>query len=172
LAPPILPADDFQSVLDRPADQRRREFQYRFAQSAVFGLPVVALQCYGRSLGGPESDRWIAILQALLAGWVVYVGAAGMLFEGVLLLSRPRLSPDLLPAVIAVALYLASLLRGVVHLVAPGGGPFPRLYFHWTVAVLTCWTGVRWWQLRRARAGTSGDDSDRPKGPGVPDAGH
>ena len=150
MAPPTPPAVDFLSVLDRPADQHRREFQYRFAQSAVFGLPVLALQWFGRSLGGPESDRWVAILQALLR------------------LVRGRLTPDLLPAAFAVLLYLASVMLGIAHVVAPRTGPFPPVYFHWTVAVLVCWTGLRWWQLSGMHKSTSAANDDaRPPGPGA-----
>ena len=64
-----------------------REFQYRFAQATVFGLPVIALQICGPSLGGADAPRWVAILQILLCGWIVYVGAAGILFEGAILLA-------------------------------------------------------------------------------------
>src|SRR4051812_19198715 len=75
--PSVPPA--LHSVLDRPEAQRLQEFRYRFGQSVVFGLPVLALQWFGRSLGGAESDRWVALLQGLLAGWVVYVAATGVL---------------------------------------------------------------------------------------------
>ena len=75
----------------------------------MFGLPVLALQWKGTALGGAEADRWVGILQALLAGWVVYVGAAGMLFEGLILLPR-RVMAELIPALLAVAAYLFSLV--------------------------------------------------------------
>ena len=64
--PPV--AAELHSVIDRPQAQRLQEFRYRFGQSVVFGLPVLALQWFGRSLGGAESERWVALLQALLAG--------------------------------------------------------------------------------------------------------
>src|SRR5437867_3364487 len=79
---------DLQSVLSRPPQERQREHRYRFAQTLIFGLPVLALQWFGRRLGGEEQDRWIGLLQALLTGWIVYVGAAGLAFEGLLLLRR------------------------------------------------------------------------------------
>src|SRR5439155_14755490 len=75
-------------LLARPDEQRFREYKYRCAQAIIFGIPVIALQLFGRSLGGPEAPRWIAILQALLSGWVVYVAAAGMIFEGLILIPR------------------------------------------------------------------------------------
>src|SRR2546428_9823632 len=90
---PRAPATDTPvPVFDRSAAQRRQEFKYRFGQSIVFGLPVIALQWFGRSLGGAEPDRWVTLFQALLAGWAVYVRATRMLGEGGLLLPvrRPR----------------------------------------------------------------------------------
>jgi len=139
----------FIDLLHRPADQRRREFQYRFAQSTVFGLPVLGLQWFGHSLGGPESDRWVALLQALLAGWVVYVGAAGMAFEAGVWLVRRRLTADLVPAVSAILLYLATLVRLAAYAVSSLPGPFPAGWFHWAAALLILWTGLRWWHFTR-----------------------
>lgn len=140
-----LPPDAVDSLLNRPADQRKREFQYRFAQSAIFGLPVFALQLFGRSLGGAEADRWVSILQALLAGWVVYVAAAGMLFESIVWLGRRKLTIDLIPAAAAVSLYGLSLVRTLYGIWLPSRS-FPVL-FHWEVLVLLAWTGSRWWWL-------------------------
>jgi cation transport ATPase len=154
--PPPAHYDPLHSQLARPADQRVREYQDRFAQSAVFGLPVLLLQAFGRSLGGPESNRWVAVFQAVLAGWIVYVGAAGMLFESLLWLARRRITADLLPSLAAAGLYLLGLARLASHLLAvniapashPRGAPFPPLPFHWAVLLLVAWTGARWWWLR------------------------
>ena len=44
------------NLLSRPPEQRLREYKYRFSQSIVFGLPVVALQLYGRALGPADSE--------------------------------------------------------------------------------------------------------------------
>lgn len=152
MARPPLPPDAVDSLLNRPADQRKREFQYRFAQSAVFGLPVFALQLFGRSLGGAEADRWVSILQALLAGWVVYVAAAGMLFEGIVWLGRRKLTIDLIPAAAAVSLYVLSLVRTLYGIWLPSRS-FPVL-FHGAVLALLVWTGGRWcWLFCCARAG-------------------
>lgn len=152
--PPVPPAPDLASLLDRAPEQRKREYQYRFAQSLVFGLPVFALEGFGRSLGGLEADRWVAVLEALLAGWVLYVGAAGMLFEGVLRLRRRQITADLLPATVAALLYVATVARVAFHVIGARGGrimvhpdrTFPDLWFHWAVAVLILWTGLRWWR--------------------------
>src|SRR3954471_24338351 len=101
-------------LLARPAEQRLREYKYRCAQALIFGLPVLGLAVFGPSLGGPEAPRWIAILQALLTGWIVFVGAAGMLFERLVLLPRKGAHPELLVSLAAVALYLATLIFHVL----------------------------------------------------------
>ena len=123
----------------------------------VFGLPVFGLELFGRSLGGPESGRWVALLQGLLAGWVLYVGAAGMLLEGILWLRRRRLGGDLLVAGVAVAASLFTLARLATyaltpHAPSPRPANFPALWFHWAVLLLIVWTGVRWWSFSRGAA--------------------
>ena len=130
-----------EQLLARPIDQRLREYKYRCAQSLVFGLPVVALQYFGTSLGGPEAPRFIAILQMLLAGWVMYVGAAGMLVEGAILLEQRRFTWDLIIAVSAIGLYVGSLVA-TGCIVFTGRGPFP--IFHVPVMLVGIWTGIRW----------------------------
>ena len=130
------------ALLDRPADQRRREYQYRFAQSVVFGLPVLALQWFGRSLGGAEAARWVAVLQAALAGWVVYVGAAGMLFESLLRLGRRQVAADLVPSAAAVALFAVGAWHAA--LLVADAAAHPAQTFHWSVLLLIGWTGMRW----------------------------
>jgi hypothetical protein len=146
------PPARLEQLLARPDDQRLREYKYRCAQAVVFGVPVFALQWLGPSLGGPEAPRWIAILEALLAGWVVYVGAAGMLFERIVLLPRRGVHVELLVAFLAVALYLTSLIRGVIPIFITGhvgGGP---LLFPWSVALIAVWSAMRWRQFAaRAR---------------------
>ena len=145
-APPSAdpPSDRLSALLARPDDQRLREYKYRFSQAAVFGLPVLALQLWGRALGGSDSDRWVGILQALLAGWVVYVGAAGMLFEGLILLSR-RVIADLIPALVAVLAYLFSLIS-VLHVLLTGQLWYRPLLFHVSVIIVTAWTGLQWYR--------------------------
>jgi hypothetical protein len=140
-------------LLERPEAQRLQEFRYRFGQSAVFGLPVVALQWFGRSLGGTESDLWVTLFQALLAGWVVYVAATGMLAEAALLLLTRRRPPAAglayaLVAAAAVTGYLLSLPRLVLLMAHRGtaGTPWPSV-LHWVVIMLAVWTGMRWRRL-------------------------
>jgi len=140
-----LRASRLNELLSRPREQRLREYKYRFGQSLVFGLPVIALQWYGRALGPTDSERWVALLSALLAGWVVYVNL-GMLFEGILLLpSERRVTGDLVVAVIAVALYVSSLLSAA-HGIVTGRLLWPLL-FHACVIVLGAWSAWQW--LRR-----------------------
>jgi hypothetical protein len=148
--PPTTP-----SILDRPLVERCREFKYRFAQSAVFGAPVLALESFGQALGGAESDLWVSLFQALLAGWVVYVAAVGMLSEGVLLMLAGRRMPKLLltdfaMAAVAALSYLVGLacLLGLLtgHALDGPRRPHP---FSSAVILLSLWTGVRWWHLSK-----------------------
>ena len=139
-------------MLNRPAEQRLREYKYRFSQSIVFGLPVLALQYYGPRLGPTDSQRWVSLLQALLCGWVLYVNL-GMFFEGVILLAQ-RITGDFLIASLAIALYLASLISAV-HGIVTTRLWYPLL-FHVCVIVLALWTAWRWRALARRRpAGSS-----------------
>src|SRR5687768_14890732 len=141
------PESRIQNLLSRPPEQRIREYKYRFGQSVVFGLPVIALQVYGRALGPADSERWVSLLQALLAGWVLYVNL-GMLFEGVLLLPARRVTGDLVVAVFAVALYAYSLISAA-HGIVTTRLLFRPLLFHVVVMVLAAWTGWRWWRCAR-----------------------
>lgn len=136
-----------ENLLARPDDQRLREFKYRFSQSVVFGIPVIALELWGRDLGGNDAERWVGILQALLAGWVVYVGAAGMLFEGFILLPR-RVIADLIPALVAVLAYLVSVIS-VLHVLFTGQLWYEPLLFHVSVIVVATWTGFQWYRWTR-----------------------
>jgi cation transport ATPase len=136
----------FQQLLHRPLEQRAREFKYRFAQAAIFGLPVIALQMYGRSLGGSpqEAQRWVALLQALLAGWVTYVAAMGILAEGLFLLAAARrVMIDLPVALLGVMMYLYSAIA-TCGIFFTGQLLYGPLLFHWTVLLLGAWSGARW----------------------------
>jgi hypothetical protein len=144
--------DRLTELLNRPPEQRVREYKYRFSQSIVFGLPVVALQWCGPRLGPADAQRWVSLLQALLCGWVIYVNL-GMLFEGLITL-RQRIGGDLVIAAAAVTLYLVSLVSAL-HGIFTGRLWYPLL-FHVCVMVLALWTGWRWLTLARRRpAGSS-----------------
>ena len=134
-----------EKLLFRPPEQRLREYKYRFGQSIVFGLPVIALELWGRALGPADWQRWVSLFEALLAGWVLYVNL-GMLFEGVLLL-RQRVTGDFIIASIAAIIYLASLISAL-HGIIFARVWYPLL-FHVCVIVLAGWTLWRW--LRHAR---------------------
>lgn len=142
------------ALLDRPPSQRLLEYRYRFGQSTVFGVPVVALEAFGRALGGAEADRWVALFQALLSGWVVYVAATGMLAEGMLnLLARRRTRReaviDASVALLALLLYLVSVPRVVALLVGYPAREWPGSFAE-CVVVLAAWTGLRWAQKRNS----------------------
>jgi hypothetical protein len=154
---PASPSDatGLHSVLDRTQAQRIQEFRYRFGQAAVFGLPVFALKWFGGSLGGAESERWVALLQALLAGWVVYVAATGMLVEAGIIISTRRRMPlaiglDALIAGSCAGFYLFSLVRPVGLLVRPHFA-WPA-GFHWCVLTLAAWSALRWAGISRLAA--------------------
>jgi hypothetical protein len=102
---------------------------------------------FGHALGGPEAERWVGILQALLAGWVMYVGAAGMLFEGLLRL-RQKFTADLAIAATAVLMYLASLLS-LLGIVVNGRLLYRPLMFHLSVLVIAVWAGMMWYRMSR-----------------------
>jgi len=130
------------NLLSRPSDQRLREYKYRFAQSAVFGLPVIGLQYFGLRLGGAEAAVWVGLLQALLAGWILYIAAAGMLFEGLLLI-RKKITPDLMVALLSAGLYLASAI-GLVLLLFQFDLERRIFWFHASVMLLILWCGIQW----------------------------
>ena len=131
-----------EDLRSRPQEQRLREYKYRCAQSIIFGIPVIALQLFGRRLGGPEAALWVAVLQAALASWIVYVGAAGMLAEGVVLL-RERVSPDFLVAVLAIVFYLGSL-AALTYILCTSRAFDRRFYFDAAVIVIAIWNGAQW----------------------------
>src|SRR5688572_30779422 len=160
------PQSTVDNLLARPSEQRLREYKYRFAQSIVFGVPVVALQVYGRALGPTDSERWVSLLQALLAGWVLYVNL-GMLFEGILLLPARRVTGDFVVSIVAVALYAYSLLSAA-HGVVTGRLLFRPLLFHVVVIALAAWTGWRWWQMARISAAPEPRATSPAPGPADP----
>ena len=144
-------SSQIRAVLNRPPSERLREYKYRFAQSTVFGLPVIALHYFGPSLGGPEAGRWVGMLQTLLAGWVMYVGAMGMLVEGILL---RKATADAIAALVAISFYLSSAF-GVVYLfVTMRPATIPGL-FHGTVILIMAWSALQWIRIARTRV-TSG----------------
>ena len=136
------------SLLARPRQQRLLEYKQRCAQAIVFGLPMLGLQWFGHLLGGApmEQQRWISILQALLSGWVIYVGATGMLIEGIFL--WPRVTADFVVAMVATLIYLFSAISttGIFFIGRPFYGP---LLFHWSSILLAGWCGWRWWGMSR-----------------------
>ncbi|HEX8524164.1 MAG TPA: hypothetical protein VF669_18060 [Tepidisphaeraceae bacterium] len=132
-------SDRVKQLIDRPAEVRRREYQYRFAQTVVFGLPVTALALWARVLDPVHHERWGTVMQALLAGWVMYVNA-GMVVEGILV---RRVTGDLVASLIGAGIYLWSL-GAAVHILVDGRVWYRPILFGWSVAVMAIWTGARW----------------------------
>lgn len=130
----------------RVVAERTREYKYRFSQTMVFGLPVVALQLFGRVLGPADWERWVSLLQALLAGWVLYVNL-GMFIEGIVALWWRQLSADLLIVALAAGLYFHGALGAIAGIIS-NELPYPLL-FHAMVILLAGWTGWRWWRMAR-----------------------
>jgi cation transport ATPase len=141
--PPPNPLDsatsNIDAVLHRPPSERLREYKYRFAQSTVFGLPVLALHFAGPSLGGSEAARWIGLLQLLLTTWVMYVGVIAM---GVEALLRRRFTADAAAAAMGAGFYLAALCN--LALIAALRSTTEYGAFAATVAVAMLWNGGRW----------------------------
>ena len=146
-SPPAQPdSSSIQQLIARPDEQRLREHKYRFAQTVVFGLPVLALQRWGSILGPIDSIRWASVLEALLTGWIIYVNF-GMIIEG-LVVRRWSVILDFVVASIALALYAWSL-TAVIHVLARGTiWPSPLL-FHICILLLMLWTGAQWFRLSR-----------------------
>lgn len=141
-------------MLNRPLDQRIREHKYRCAQSLVFGLPVIGLQYFGYQLGGPESARWVTVMQIVLTGWILFVAGTGMLSEGiVLLVARRRVTADFIVALIALALFVFSCISAAVFFL---GTNSPPRFFHVVVIILAAWSGVRWISAGKSTTPQSG----------------
>ena len=127
-------------LLNRPVAERIREYKYRFAQSAVFGMPVLALHFIGPQLGGPEAPRWIGLLEMLLAGWVVYVGVLAMVVEAMM---RKKISLDSIIASLALLSYLIAAISFLRAMILAQGF---HLYWGFPAAVLIsiALNGARW----------------------------
>ena len=132
-------------LLNRPATERLREYKYRFAQSAVFGLPVVAVSLFGFSLGGPEAGRWVGLLQMLMGGWVIYVGALAMIVDALL---RKKWTVDGLVGMAAVLLY-AMGVGAVLHLFLQPQPLALQQSFLWGVVLVCLWNGLQWLRFRK-----------------------
>ena len=141
---PPAPSDPIEQLLARSVEQRCREYKYRFAQTVVFGLPVLALELWSPALDPMGHQRWSPILQALLAGWVLYVNA-GMLIEGIIL---RRLTPDLLITSSALLVYLWSLVS-TLHILITGQAWFRPILFAACVLLLGAWTAIQWFRHAR-----------------------
>lgn len=110
---------------------------------------MLALQAFGRGLGGPESARWVALFQALLTGWVVYVGAGGLLYDGIAALAgHGRVAASLLVGLVAAVLYLFSLWRSVATFAS---GAAPHTCYHLVILLIAAWSGINWLRLAQKK---------------------
>jgi hypothetical protein len=134
--------DPVQELLNRPVEHRAREYRYRFAQTVVFGLPVVGLWAWGPMLDPNGYGRWGTVLEALLTGWILYVNA-GMVIEGLML---RRVTGDLVVSSLVVGMYGWGVVWMIGNLVSGAGSG--AILFLVCVVVLGGWTGVRWVLLR------------------------
>jgi len=120
----------------------------------VFGLPVIGLQYFGTQLGGPESARWVTIMQIVLTGWILFVAGTGMISEGiVLLIARRRVSIDFVVASIALLLFVFSCVSTAMFFF---GSNSPPRFFHVVVIMLASWSALRWISAGRSTTRGSG----------------
>ena len=133
------------AILNRPDAERLREYKYRFAQSTVFGLPVIALHFVGPLLGGEESGRWVGLFQMLLAGWVMYVGVMGMAVESLL---RRTITSDGLIALAAIICYLSAFCA-LFYLFTTAKPPKFHGEFYWAVVIALVWSAVQWFRTSK-----------------------
>ena len=140
--PPDPPS--LQQLINRPKSERRREYRYRFAQTLVFGLPVIALAVWGPLLGPTDWQRWSTVLQALLTGWILYINL-GLLLEPIV---AKQHYADLAIIVTALVIYLWSI-AGTAHVLLTGRSSNRSALYCICVAVLSIWNAVRWLQLKR-----------------------
>ena len=136
-----------ESILHRPISERLREYKYRFAQCAVFGLPVLGLHLFGAKLGGPEAGRWIGLMQALLTGWCLYLAALPMLSESLMLLAKGKMKVELLVALAAMVLYVIGAVGWIFTL--RGRSALLPSAFALVVLILIAWSGGQWLRLAR-----------------------
>src|SRR6185295_9175663 len=116
----------------------------------VFGLPVIALHFFGARLGGPEAARWIGLMQALLAGWCLYLAALPMLSEGLMLLAMGKMKFELLVSIVAMILYVVGVVGWILSL--RGRGALLPSAFALVVLMLILWSAVQWLRLSRQTA--------------------
>jgi cation transport ATPase len=132
-------------LTNRSQTERLREFKYRFAQSAVFGLPVLALHFYGPFLGRAEAPRWIGFLEILLSGWVVWIGLFAMVVEA-LLIKIPTF--DSIIASIGLVAFLFAAIS-FIRLLLSQSVSHLMIGFPVAVAISILWNGLRWKMIER-----------------------
>ena len=142
-------------LLARPDEQRLREYKYRCAQALIFGLPVMALEYFGRSLGA-EYGQTLVCGTARLGGFPVGIVAnqhhrvrpadGPLQFGGVLYVDSAE----------KVARFVMNCNQDFLPIIFTGHLGRGPILFHVVIALLATWTGARWWQWSRRRARVTG----------------
>jgi len=88
----------------------------------------------------------VGMLQALLAGWVMYVAVAGLAFEGFLLLARGRITAGFVISLTTLGLYLWSIIS-VLHILWTGALWWKPLLFHVCIFIVIGWSAIGWRRL-------------------------
>ncbi len=149
---------------DALGDRIRREYKARLAQAIMFGLPVLALQYLApmlASTGGADARGMLFpwLFQMLLAGWLCYVAAWPILWQGAAALLNLRATGDTLTLLLVVGTFIPSAV-GVLSLLvtetpwfgAPGSAGFSDRgpAFHATMLIVTLAVTQRWLYYRQA----------------------
>ena len=123
------------------ADTQVQGALLRVNLATLAGLGLVLLIVAPLEVGLADQLRRIPL-------FVVFalVGAAGMLFEGLLLLRR-RVTLELLVACASIVTYLYS--AGATLLWPLARDPPRTLLFHASVILIAAWTGIQWRRLAR-----------------------
>lgn len=108
---------------------------------------MLALHFFGPRLGGPESARWIGLMQALLAGWCLYLAALPMLSESLMLIAMGKLRIELAVSLAAMILYIIGV-TGWIFTLRGRAAPLPSA-FSVVVVILILWSALHWFRLAR-----------------------
>jgi len=154
--------ETFRAVNDLEAlrDRLAREYKARLAQAIMFGLPAIVLHYVGPLLspGGGQSAaglRFPWLFEMLLVGWMCYVAAWPIIWQGVASLIHLRATSDLLTTCIIFASFAPSAIGALSMLFtnepwfgSPHAGEGP--VFHATVLTVMLAVAQRWLLHRHA----------------------
>ena len=103
-------------------------------------------------LNRPISERlrehkWTGLMQALLAGWCLYLAALPMLSESLMLLAMGKMKVELMVALAAMILCVIGVVGWIFTL--RGHSPLLPSAFALVVVILIAWSGGQWLRLAR-----------------------